>query len=69
MGSFTEVIAPALKGKKFDNLTAAAEANVRWQADQLLKRSEILRAAHEKGDLTMLRGIYEVETGVVRFID
>ncbi|MDI9402473.1 MAG: carbonic anhydrase [Limnohabitans sp.] len=69
MGSFTKVIAPALEGKKFDNLTAAAEANVRWQADQLLKRSEILRAAHEKGDLTMLRGIYEVETGVVRFID
>jgi carbonic anhydrase len=69
MGSFTKVIAPALEGKKFDNLTAAAEANVRWQADQLLKRSEILRAAHEKGDLTMLRGIYDVETGVVRFID
>ena len=69
MGSFTEVITPALKGKKFDNLTAAAEANVRWQSEQLLKRSEILRAAHEKGDLTMLRGIYDVETGVVRFID
>ena len=69
MGSFTKVIAPALEGKKFDNLTAAAEANVRWQSEQLLKRSEILRTAHEKGDLTMLRGIYDVETGVVRFID
>jgi carbonic anhydrase len=63
------VIAPALEGKKFDSLTAAAEANVRWQADQLLTRSEILRTAHEKGDLRMLRGIYDVETGVVRFID
>ena len=61
MGSFTEVITPALRGKKFDNLTAAAEANVRWQSEQLLKRSEILRTAHEKGDLTMLRGIYDVE--------
>ena len=69
MGSFTEVITPALKGKKFDNLTAAAEANVRWQSEQLLKRSEILRQAYEKGNLTMLRGIYDVETGVVRFID
>jgi hypothetical protein len=42
---------------------------VRWQSEQLLKRSEILRQAYEKGNLTMLRGIYDVETGVVRFID
>lgn len=69
MGSFTKVIAPAIEGKKFTDLTAAAEANVRWQSAQLLKRSEILRTAVEKGELTMLRGIYEVETGVVRFID
>lgn len=69
MGSFTTVIAPALAGKKFADLTAAAEANVRWQSGQLLKRSEILRTAVEKGELTMLRGIYEVETGRVRFID
>ena len=68
MGSFTTVIAPALVGKKFDSLTAA-EANVRWQAERLLARSEILRTAKKEGRLEILRGIYEVETGAVRFLD
>lgn len=69
MGSFTEVIAPALQGNKFDNLTAAAEANVRWQSAQLLQRSALLREAKAKGEIELMHGIYDVDTGVVRFLD
>ena len=71
MGAFTKTIAPALKGKGFtaSDLTAAAEANVRHQSKQLLARSEILRNAHKEGKIEMLCAIYEVETGVVRFLD
>jgi carbonic anhydrase len=69
MGSFTDAIAPAIQGKKFDHLTAASEANVRWQSAQLLQRSELLRAAISKGEIEVLHGIYDVDTGLVRFLD
>lgn len=71
MGAFTGAITPAIAGKGFTakDLTAAAEANVRWQSKQLLERSEILRKAAQEGSLEMLCAIYDVETGVVRFLD
>ena len=69
MGSFTQVIRPALDKASPDNLDAAVEANVRWQQKQLLARSEILRQAVADGKLDMLMGVYDVETGQVRFID
>lgn len=69
MGSFTKVIRPALEKSHPDNLDAAVEANVRWQKKQLLARSEILRQAVAEGKLDMLMGIYDVETGQVRFLD
>lgn len=69
MASFLEVITPALQGRKFDHLTAASEANVRWQSAQLLKRSELLQQARAKGEIELLHGMYDVDTGVVRFFD
>ena len=69
MGSFTKVIRPALDASNPENLDAAVEANVRWQQKQLLARSEILRQAVADGKLDMLMGVYDVETGQVRFID
>jgi carbonic anhydrase len=69
MGSFTQVIRPALDKASPDNLDAAVEANVRWQQKQLLARSEILRQAVADGKLDLLMGVYDVETGQVRFID
>lgn len=69
MGSFIAPLMPAVAGKSSTDLTAASEANARWQAGQLLKRSEILRKAVEDGSLSMLVGMYDVDTGVVRFLD
>ena len=50
-------------------LTAAAEANVRYQMKVLLERSELLRTAQADGKLQMMGGIYDVDTGMVRFLD
>jgi len=74
MGAFVTAIKPALadapKGADGKTSTADAEiANVRWQAGQLLKNSEILSKAKVDGKLTVLCAIYDVETGAVRFLD
>ncbi|MSR69048.1 MAG: carbonic anhydrase [Phycisphaerales bacterium] len=77
MPAITAAIAPGLvefmkstaaSGAKPD-LTAASEANARWQAQQLMARSALLRAARASGSLTLLAAIYDVDTGVVRFRD
>ena len=74
MGAFVAAIKPALadapKGADGKTSTADAEiANVRWQAGQLLKNSEILSKAKADGKLAVLCAIYDVETGAVRFLD
>lgn len=70
MPTFTNAIAPALTGLASPvDLTAASEANVRYQINRLLEQSEILRTAKNEGKLTMLGGMYEVDTGRVRFLD
>jgi carbonic anhydrase len=80
MPVFTAAVAPAIaampkpaaKPQGADgkpDLTAAVEANVRWQLDKLLERSEILRKAKADGKLTVYGAIYDVDTGRVRFLD
>lgn len=65
-----ELAAQAKAGTTRDRLlTAAAEANVRYQMKVLLERSELLRKAQADGKLQMMGGIYDVETGMVRFLD
>ncbi|HEY0706501.1 MAG TPA: carbonic anhydrase [Polyangia bacterium] len=44
----------------------AVEANVRRQAEEVLKRSPILRDAVQKKSLTLLKGVYDLQTGLVR---
>lgn len=71
MGAFTDAIMPAFAAPnpRPANLDAASEANARWQAAQLLKRSEILRTAVADGSIELMCGIYDVDTGRVRFLD
>lgn len=74
MNSFVNAIKPALasapKGADGKISTTDAEiANVRWQAKELVQRSEILSAAVKDGKLRVVGAMYDVETGVVRFLD
>ncbi|MEY3022273.1 MAG: hypothetical protein RIS86_1471 [Planctomycetota bacterium] len=69
MGSFTEVIEPAFAAGRPADGDAATLANARWQASALLERSEMLRKAVADGSVEMLLGIYDVDTGRVRFVD
>lgn len=70
MPTFVAAIEPAIAagGGKM-TLDAAVDANVRWQQNALLERSAILRQAAADGRLQMLGAIYDVDTGMVRFID
>jgi carbonic anhydrase len=74
MSAFVRAIRPGLEAypggvEAIKSTNDAAEVNVRWQLQQLLARSEILRKAKEDGKLQVLMGIYDVTTGVVRFIN
>ena len=74
MQTFVRAIRPALEAapggvEAIKSTTEAAEINVRYQLSQLLARSEILAKAKEEGKLQILLGIYDVSTGVVRFIN
>ena len=64
-------IAPAVSGLKQwaeggDLVRMAVEANVRRQADEILRRSPMLRAAVAKGEIKLLKAVYDLETGRVR---
>ena len=74
MPAFVAAIRPAIADlpKGADGKPSAADAeiaNVRWQAGQLVKSSEILSKAKADGKLTVLCAIYDVESGAVRFLD
>jgi carbonic anhydrase len=74
MPAFVAAIKPAIAGlpKGADGKASVADAeiaNVRWQAGQLVKNSEILSKAKAEGALTVLCAIYDVESGAVRFLD
>lgn len=73
MPVFIRAIRPALEAhtggvSAIKSQTEAVEINVRWQLQQLLARSEILRKAKEEGRLQILLGVYDVTTGAVRFL-
>lgn len=73
MPEFVASIKPAIAGlpRGADGKVSAADAeiaNVRWQAKELLAKSEILAKAKADGRLDILRAIYDVETGEVRFL-
>jgi carbonic anhydrase len=64
-------VAPGIKGLKAwaegdDLVHMAVEANVRRQADELLKRSPLLRQAVAKGEIVILKAVYNLDTGRVR---
>lgn len=73
MPVFIRAIRPALEAHSggvaaIKDQTEAVEVNVRWQLQQLLARSEILRKAKESGKIEVLLGVYDVTTGAVRFL-
>ena len=49
-------------------LNEAIEANVRYQMIELLNNSKLLGSLEKDGKLQILGGIYDVETGIVRFL-
>jgi carbonic anhydrase len=49
-------------------LNEAIEANVRYQMTELLNNSKLLASLEKDGKLKILGGIYDVETGIVRFL-
>jgi carbonic anhydrase len=64
-------VSPALKGLKnwadgSDLVRLGVEANVRRQADELLRRSPLLRKAVQANEITLLRAVYDLHTGRVR---
>lgn len=59
----------SLPGSPFqERLDAAVEANVRWSLRQLAELPEA-RGALEEGRVRLVGGVYELETGRVRFLD
>ena len=49
-------------------LNEAIEANVRYQMKELLNNSKLLTSLEKDGKLQILGAIYDVETGIVRFL-
>ena len=49
-------------------LAQAVEANVRWSMRQILETPEG-RERRPKGDVKLVGAIYEIETGLVRFLE
>lgn len=71
--SLIQLIKPGLRGldlklNRNALLSAAVEANVRWSMQQLITLPEAKRALREKPG-ALVGGIYELETGRVRFLD
>ncbi len=67
MNVFTDAIKPAVSSAM---TPAEAEvANVRWQMRQLVDQSVILKQAKADGTLTIIGAMYDVNTGVVQFLD
>lgn len=58
---------PSVKDKKFVNETT--EFNVRHSIDQLRNSSKILHDLEKSGEIKIVGAIYDVETGVVTFLD
>lgn len=58
---------PSVKDKKFVNETT--ENNVRHSIDQLRNSSKILHDLEKSGEIKIVGAIYDVETGVVTFLD
>jgi carbonic anhydrase len=69
--TMVKYISPALKGLKGwadgpDLVRLGVEANVRRQSEELLRRSPILRKEVGKGEILILKAVYDIHTGRVR---
>ena len=82
MGNLTQLLSkiePAIEATKKqsahshlsdgDFTEAVAEANVRLVAEQISEKSAVLRGMLEKGEIGIVSGIYNVESGHVDFYD
>ena len=71
LDAMVEAISPAVKELKAwvdgDQLVhMAVEANVRRQADEVMRRSPLLRQAVARKELIVLKAVYDLQTGHVR---
>jgi carbonic anhydrase len=65
-----DLIVPALaEVRDARQLEAAVEANVRWSIHQVVSSPEAKRAFLEKRDILIMGAVYELRTGVVRWLD
>jgi carbonic anhydrase len=69
--AMVDAISPAVKELKAwmsgDQLVhMAVEANVRRQAEEVMRRSSLLRQAAARKELTVLKAVYDIQTGRVR---
>jgi carbonic anhydrase len=55
--------------KDLEFVDKVAEANVRLVMEQIRERSPILREMLEKGQITLVGGMYDLTTGRIRFYD
>lgn len=82
MGNLTvllEKLKPAVDAEKtvkshrdshnYDFVEKVAALNVNLTAEQILKKSPILKEMSEKGEIAITKGMYDVETGVVDFYE
>jgi len=74
MSRLTDALRPGvgvIRGNlsKDGKVNAAVEAVVRFQMRALIENSEILAAAQKRGELRILGGVYDVDTGRVEFLE
>ena len=46
-----------------------AEKNVRLTMDDICKRSSRLKGLEDQGQIKIVGGLYDVKTGVIKFLD
>lgn len=73
--SIAKKIAPAVekvRGKNISKenfLPESVAENVRYQMEQALAKSDVLKEMTEKNELKIIGGVYSLETGKVEFFD
>lgn len=69
IGSLVDAIRPAYEATKEGDLEATVKANVKNVVKQLREAGPILKEMVEKGELGVVGGYYDLDTGTVTFLD
>lgn len=69
IGSLVDAIRPAYEATKEGDLEATVKANVKHTVKQLREAGPILKEMVDKGELGVVGGYYDLDTGTVTFLD